>query len=44
MLSDPAVMEQIAESRTFYGTGKKGPSFGDVFGEPVTHVKKHRTA
>lgn len=44
VLSDPALMQQIAESRTFYRTGKKGLSFEDVFGEPVTPIKKHRTA
>ena len=44
VLSDPTLMQQIAESRTFYRTGKKGLSFEDVFGEPVTPVKKRRTA
>jgi len=44
VLSDPALMQQIVESRTFYRTGKKGLSFEDVFGEPVTPVKKRRTA
>lgn len=43
-LSDPALMKQISKSRAFYRTGKKGLSFEDVFGEPVTPVKKRRTA
>ena len=34
VLSDPALMKQISESRAFYRTGKKGLSFEDVFGEP----------
>lgn len=44
VLSDPALMQQIAGSRAFYKAGKKGLSFEDVFGEPVTPVKKRRTA
>jgi prevent-host-death family protein len=44
VLSDPDLMQQIAESRAFYQAGKKGLSFEDVFGEPVTPVKKRRTA
>lgn len=44
VLSDPDVMQQIAESRAFYRSGKKGLSFEDVFGEPLKPVKKRRTA
>ena len=44
VLSDPALMNQIAESRSFYRTGKNGLSFEDIFGEPITPVKKRRTA
>jgi antitoxin YefM len=44
VLSDPDVMQQIAESRTFYKAGKKGLSFEDVFGEPLSPVNKRRTA
>jgi prevent-host-death family protein len=44
VLSDPDLMQQIAESRAFYRAGKKGFSFEDVFGEPVTLAKKRRTA
>jgi hypothetical protein len=42
VLSDPALMNQIAKSRAFYRTGKKGHSFEDVFGEPVALAKKRR--
>ena len=44
VLSNPALMNQIAESRAFYRTGKKGFSFEDIFGEPIAPVKKRRTA
>jgi antitoxin YefM len=45
VLSDPALMSQIAESTTFYKkAGKKGLTFEDVFGEPLMPVKKRRTA
>lgn len=44
VLSDPDMMGQIAESLAFYKTGKKGLSFEDVFGEPVTPPKKRRSA
>ncbi|MEC4889174.1 MAG: type II toxin-antitoxin system prevent-host-death family antitoxin [Nitrospira sp.] len=44
VLSDPAMMHQIAESQAFYRTGKKGLSFEDVFGEPIAPAKKRRTA
>jgi len=44
VLSDPALMQQIAESRVFYKSGKKGFSFEDVFGEPIAPVKKRRSA
>ena len=44
VLSDPALMKQIAQSRAFYRSGRKGLSFEDVFGEPVTPVKKRRGA
>jgi prevent-host-death family protein len=44
VLSDPALLRQIAERRTFYKTGKKGLSFEDVFGEPVSPAKKRRSA
>ncbi len=44
VLSDPELMRQIAESRAFYKTKRKGLSFEDVFGEPLTPVRKRRTA
>lgn len=44
VLSDPALMQQIAESRAFHKTRKKGLSFEAVFGEPLAPVKKRRTA
>jgi len=44
VLSDPALMQQITESRAFYKTRKKGLSFEEVFGEPLASVKKRRTA
>ena len=44
VLSDPLLMQQIAESRAFYRSGKNGLSFDDVFGEPITPPKKRRTA
>jgi antitoxin YefM len=44
VLSDPGLMSQIAESRAFYKAKRKGLSFEDVFGEPLTPVKKRRTA
>jgi prevent-host-death family protein len=42
VLSDPSLMSQIAESRAFYRTGRKGLSFEDVFGEPLAPVRKRR--
>jgi len=44
VLSDPGLMSQIAESRAFYKTKRKGLSFEDVFGEPLIPNKKRRTA
>lgn len=44
VLSDPALMKQIGQSKSFYRAGRKGFTFEDVFGEPVTPVKKRRTA
>jgi prevent-host-death family protein len=43
VLSDPVLMKQINRSQAFYQSGKKGLSFEDVFGEPVTPLKKRRT-
>ena len=40
VLSDPSVMRQIEQSRAFYGSGRKGLSFEDVFGEPLRPARK----
>jgi antitoxin YefM len=42
VLSDPALMRQVQESRAFYASGKTGLSFEDVFGEPLLPVRKGR--
>ena len=34
ILSDPAMMKQIRQSRRFYAKNVRGLSFEDVFGEP----------
>jgi hypothetical protein len=44
VLSDPVLMKQITQSKSFYRAGRKGLTFEDVFGEPFTPVKKRRTA
>ena len=44
VLSDPVMMKQIGQSKSFYWAGRKGLTFEDVFGEPFTPVKKRRTA
>ncbi len=44
VLSDPALMSQIAESQAFYKAKHKGLSFEDVFGEPLIPAKKRRPA
>jgi antitoxin YefM len=44
VLSDPSLMQQIAESRAFYRSGQKGLSFEDVFGEPISRPKTRRPA
>ena len=42
VLSDPALMQQVQESRAFYASGKTGLSFEDVFGEPLPPVRRRR--
>jgi prevent-host-death family protein len=44
VLSDPLLMKQISRSRAFYRPGRKGLTFEDVFGEPVTPARKRRSA
>ena len=39
VLSDRDLMRQIHRSLRFYATRRKGLSFEDVFGEPLTRVK-----
>ena len=42
VLSDPFLMKQIDRSQAFYRTGKKGVTFEEVFGEPLTLTRKRR--
>jgi prevent-host-death family protein len=42
VLSDPALMRQVRESRAFYAAGRTGLSFEDVFGEPLGPVRRRR--
>lgn len=44
VLCDPELMSQVAESLAFYKAKRTGLSFEVVFGEPLTPVKKCRTA
>ncbi len=41
VLSDPALMKQILQSKKFYSRGRKGVSFEEIFGEPL-HPPKRR--
>jgi prevent-host-death family protein len=42
VLGDPKMMKQIGQSKTFYRNGKKGLTFEEVFGEPLTSTRKRR--
>ena len=42
VLSDPASMQQIAQSTSFYARGGKGQSFQDLFGEPLGEPKRRK--
>lgn len=42
VLSDPELMAQIAESRRFYESRRRGLSFEDVFGEPLRPPARKR--
>jgi hypothetical protein len=42
ILSDPASMRQIAQSRRFYAKGQPGESFEAVFGESLVARSKRR--
>ena len=41
-LSDPALMKQIGQSKTFYAKGRQGLSFEAVFGEPLVVAKRRK--
>jgi prevent-host-death family protein len=40
VLSDPALMRQIALSRRFFARRRRGLSFEDVFGEPLVPARR----
>ena len=43
VLSDPVLMKQIAQSKSFYAKGRRGQSFETVFGESlVTRQRRKR--
>ena len=42
VLSDPALMKQIAQSKSFYAKGRRGQSFEVVFGEPLVVQKRRK--
>ena len=42
VLSDPSLMSQVRESRSFYSKRKTGLSFEAVFGEPVRLRKRRK--
>ena len=41
VLSDPVLMKQVAQSKSFYARGRQGQSFEAVFGESLL-VRKRR--
>ncbi|MGH7830811.1 MAG: type II toxin-antitoxin system Phd/YefM family antitoxin [Candidatus Binatia bacterium] len=42
VLSDPVLMKQIAQSKSFYARGRKGQSFEAVFGESLVGRKRRK--
>lgn len=42
VFSDPALMQQILQSREFYVKKRKGESFEEVFGEALITPKRQR--
>ncbi len=42
VLSDPVLMKQIGQSKSFYAKGRRGQSFEAVFGESLVVVGKRR--
>jgi len=42
VLSDPLMMKQIAQSKSFYAKGRQGQSFEAVFGETLVARKRRK--
>ncbi len=42
ILSDPLLMKQIGQSKSFYAKGRQGQSFETVFGEPLVTAKRRK--
>ena len=42
VLSDPAMMKQIAQSKSFYAKKRQGESFEAVFGESLVAPKRRK--
>jgi antitoxin YefM len=42
VLSDPAMMKQILQSKSFYAKGRQGESFEAVFGESLVARKRRK--
>lgn len=42
VLSDADLMKQLGQSRNFYGKGRRGRSFEEVFGEPLAPAKRRK--
>ena len=42
VLSDPALMKQIAQSKSFFANGRQGQSVEAVFGEPLVTRKRRK--
>ena len=42
VLSDPVLMRQIAQSKSFYAKGRKGESFESLFGESLVGRKRRK--
>lgn len=40
VLSDPHLMAQIQASRAYFGAGRRGLGFEDIFGEPLLATRK----
>jgi prevent-host-death family protein len=44
VFGDPEMMKQIRQSEAFYASGKKGLTYQEVFGAPLTPKQKRRRA